>query len=197
MIEEGIDMSTRASVEIQILQVRGKILVFLLLALGVFFGARMALSPKVEEFDLWVRGILWTGSLLVWSSWLYRAYLNLRTVFAYETERSAGMAVILHFIPFVNLFKPYQILCELWVKSAPRERSDSRALLVSWWSVWLLSWMYYIWNVPLSRALPPSFDPLFTFLDITFLPASCLLAARLVWTLTTFQRARHDEASST
>ena len=72
-------MSHTGAVYIQVLELRSKILVTLLLVLGAFFAVRMMMSPGLEQFDIWLRGGLWLLIILVWSSWIFRAYGNLES----------------------------------------------------------------------------------------------------------------------
>ena len=184
-------MSHTGAVYIQVLELRSKILVTLLLVLGAFFAVRMMMSPGLEQFDIWLRGGLWLLIILVWSSWIFRAYGNLEKVFGLTTKRSPLMAVLVHFIPLVHLFKPYQVFREIWQKSAPLERRHERVLLGVWWGVWVLCPFYYAWNRALFQAFPYAFvDTLLTCLDVALFPLSCVLAARVIWTITAFQASQ-------
>lgn len=80
--------------------------------------------------------------------WLYRAYANLRALGHPRSalEHSPGWAVGFFFIPFVNLFMPFRVVREVWVKSDPRVRTRedylfgppvSTALVLAWWLTWI------------------------------------------------------------
>lgn len=70
--------------------------------------------------------------------WIYRANQNLQAVWDQRMEFTPGWAVGWYFIPFANLFKPYQAMKEMWAV-AHREPAQGNTLLQSWWTLWLIS----------------------------------------------------------
>ncbi len=86
-------------------------------------------------------------TVVVFLMWLHRAYRNLRALTTEPLEASPGWAVGYWFIPIVNLFRPYQIVKEVWNKSDPvrdlsgtfisDEPMRSTTLLGVWWGFWL------------------------------------------------------------
>jgi hypothetical protein len=78
--------------------------------------------------------------LLLYCVWIYRTNLNCRN-FSPALTFSARWAVGCHFIPVMNLFRPYQAVQEIWkVSNNPRSwHGDPPSLLVGiWWLFWLL-----------------------------------------------------------
>lgn len=79
--------------------------------------------------------------------WIHRVYKNLRSLDARNLEFSPGWAVGWFFIPIANLFVPYRVVKEIWVKSDPGidkpvetwQRNDTPALLPLWWGFWIVS----------------------------------------------------------
>lgn len=70
--------------------------------------------------------------------WIYRANQNLRAISDRSMEFTPGWAVGWYFIPFANLFKPYQAMKEIWAV-AHREPPKATGLLRCWWTLWLIS----------------------------------------------------------
>ena len=91
---------------------------------------------------------VYLATAVVFLMWLHRAYKNLYA-FGVRTEQSPGWAVGNWFIPILNLFRPYQTVKELWVKSDPgvdfskgyadAGLSASQPTLVGvWWAAWIV-----------------------------------------------------------
>lgn len=82
---------------------------------------------------------------IVWLFWLYRAYSTLTVLGTRKSRFTPGWAVGYWFIPFVNLVRPYQIVVDLWLRSASLNATDSvehlprPALVGWWWAVYLLT----------------------------------------------------------
>jgi len=80
--------------------------------------------------------------------WIYRSHKNLRVFGAIELKYSPGWAVGGFFVPLLNLFRPYQVIAEIWKASA---KGASRGggtnwkfeqipvYFSLWWGLWLLS----------------------------------------------------------
>ena len=84
--------------------------------------------------------------------WVHRAYKSLQDLGRPSDRFSPGWAVGYWFIPFINLVRPYQIMKELWLRSAERPAADrtetpmfktleekAPSLIGWWWGVWLIS----------------------------------------------------------
>jgi hypothetical protein len=82
---------------------------------------------------------------IAWLSWLHRAYDNLRLVGSRTTQFTPGWAVGYWLIPIVNLFRPYQIMRELWLRSENgnilSSLTGARAvpIVAWWWGAWLVA----------------------------------------------------------
>jgi len=82
--------------------------------------------------------------------WLHRAYRNLPALGAVKLDTTPGWAVGYFFIPFVNLFKPFQVVKEIWRESTPGmetqtsfgggySRTGTPALVGWWWAFWIIA----------------------------------------------------------
>ena len=73
--------------------------------------------------------------------WIYRASANAHTIDSGLTIR-AGWAVGWYFIPFANLWKPFQAMKETWLAShygVDWGAGDATGLLNWWWGLWLVA----------------------------------------------------------
>lgn len=78
--------------------------------------------------------------------WVYTAYANLLALGVKDSKFSTGNAIGWFFVPIFNLFRPYQVIDEIWNGSNPNVAGDtnrtknissSSALIGHWWG-WLL-----------------------------------------------------------
>jgi hypothetical protein len=75
--------------------------------------------------------------------WIYRSAHNIRSIVgARQMAFTPGWAVGWFFIPFANLWKPYQAMKEIWSRSFSKDPKweVTTWLLPLWWFLWL------IWN---------------------------------------------------
>ncbi len=73
--------------------------------------------------------------------WTYRANVNCRGFGADGMKFTPGWTVGWYFVPFMNLFKPYQALKEIWqVSNNPSNwlNQGGNALLGWWWAMWII-----------------------------------------------------------
>jgi len=85
--------------------------------------------------------------------WIYRAYKNLQAMNIPGLKYSPSWAVGYFFIPILNLFRPYQVVKEIWQQCA--SAADSKlygtelvevSAKIGWW------WMFFVVHWMLSRA---------------------------------------------
>lgn len=91
-------------------------------------------------------GLLYMGVFIatgvVFLKWIHRANLNCRGFGATGMKFSPGWAIGCYFVPFLNLFRPYQAMKEIWqVSRNPAEwaKQSTSALLGWWWALWIIS----------------------------------------------------------
>jgi tetratricopeptide (TPR) repeat protein len=87
-------------------------------------------------------------TVVLFLMWLYRAHRNLPALGTQNLRFSPGWAVGYWFIPIVNIFKPYQVLKEIWKASDPSvdlsetsswKNAPTSHLLGWWWAFFLIS----------------------------------------------------------
>ncbi len=86
--------------------------------------------------------VIVAGVLLL--MWLHRAYTNLLAL-GHTPRFTPGWAVGYWFIPIVNLWRPYQVMKDWWLRSEGDtmvpgyERVTAPSVLSAWWACWICS----------------------------------------------------------
>jgi hypothetical protein len=70
--------------------------------------------------------------------WIYRTNKNLHAFSGERMTFTPGWSVGWYFIPFANLYKPYQVMKEIWQVSH-KNRAVTLSILGWWWALWLIS----------------------------------------------------------
>ena len=87
-------------------------------------------------------------TVIAFLSWINGASSNLQSLGVRDQRFSPGWAVGAWFVPIVMLFRPYQIMKEIWKGSYPASSDTTAAgwesasvspLLGFWWAAWLVS----------------------------------------------------------
>ncbi len=81
---------------------------------------------------------------VIFLRWLFLSHSNVGALGATNTVFTSGWAIGWYFIPFANLWKPYQALSETFEASHPDHLEnwwDARRpdILPLWWGLWILS----------------------------------------------------------
>ncbi len=163
-------------------------------------GAGIAISPaEAESLDSLAgltgvaQFLIYLGAAIAFLTWIYQAYKNLQRLQIAGLSYSPGWAVGWYFVPVLNLFRPYQVMQEIWKASDSGALSQSSeswkwkrgALLLSaWWALWIAGNL--ISNILFSRSLRTNDmpqDALASLLHLTIiadglhiLAAICLIA---------------------
>jgi hypothetical protein len=85
--------------------------------------------------------------------WKYRTNKNCHGFGANDMRFTPGWAVGWHFVPIMNLFRPYQVMQEIWkVSTNPITWQDQRssALIKWWWFSYLISGFFGKYSAKLS-----------------------------------------------
>lgn len=97
------------------------------------------------------------ASIVFFILWFRRAYYNLN-IRSSNTEHNESWAVYSWFVPIISIYRPYQIMKEMWTKTsisiARQNKStivDNSTYIISiWWTLWIIS--NYIGKNILKRA---------------------------------------------
>lgn len=99
--------------------------------------------------------IVFIVSAITFIQWFRRAYynLNIRT----KCNHSEGWAAGSWFVPIISLYRPYQIMKEMWMETTKIIKSksndyveDSTLIIGIWWTLWIIS--NFIGNYVLKSA---------------------------------------------
>lgn len=80
-------------------------------------------------------GLVCLAALILW---MHRAYSNLHNSYR-GTIHTPGWAIGAWFVPFLNLWRPFKIMQEIWRNSSVPERVRSDHLVTAWWVLWILT----------------------------------------------------------
>ena len=104
----------------------------------------LATSTTANELRVGVVGMLLAiaclGVIVVFATWTYRMNANIHALGSNNLRFTPSWAVGWYFVPIANLWKPYQVVCELWLASnnpAGWQTDRSSKLLSWWWTTWL------------------------------------------------------------
>ncbi|WP_181791425.1 DUF4328 domain-containing protein [Myxococcus llanfairpwllgwyngyllgogerychwyrndrobwllllantysiliogogogochensis] len=105
------------------------------------------------------KAVIWLLSAVYFLTWQYRAVRIAGLIDV--SQASPRWAILSWFVPGMNLFKPYQILRDLWLDLGG---AASRTTLIrAWWCIGLLTLTLGVWNqsmVLLGEIVGISFDAL-------------------------------------
>lgn len=76
------------------------------------------------------------GATIAFCSWIHRSNRNLRTLTQEPVRFSPGWSVGWFFVPVMNLFRPFQVMNEIYRLSHAERRGSP--LLGIWWGLWLV-----------------------------------------------------------
>lgn len=81
------------------------------------------------------------ASFILVSLWTFRAMKNLHLSGAREASMSPGWAVGWYFIPFANLWKPYEGMLQIWrgSMSLAGQPAQVAGFVGWWWATWIVS----------------------------------------------------------
>jgi len=135
-------------------------------------------------------------------AWMYRVHCNLPALGHRELDSKPIWVIVCWFVPIMNLFCPYQVMREIWVRSAPQaapsEDSSSAILVICWWSAWIGMIGLAAWGNFLDRSVTTLEGVvLATWADIAHLIAIMVAGVLLICIVTATdlrQLRRYQEA---
>ncbi len=144
------------------------------------------------------------ANAVAFSFWVHRVARNAQS-FKGPLSASPGMAVGCFFIPILNLWRPYQVISEIWRAS---EADGPRPVLLSnapgapmWILLWWLSWIisgFIVRFATVNTTFQPSMESLHSTMLWILIGAvleavALALAVSLVWSIT----RRQERAAAT
>jgi len=112
----------------------------------------LAASDTRQEAIAAVQSLLYLTTMVVFIRWFRRAYRNLEPLDAPQPRFKSWWTIGGWFIPIANLFRPKQILNDIWRGSDPELKlsADVPLFFGLWWLLWIVS--NYVNNVALRLA---------------------------------------------
>ncbi|WP_162426577.1 DUF4328 domain-containing protein [Pontibacter pudoricolor] len=113
-------------------------------ASGIFSEEAMAANDAREQLVAGIYFLLFAGSGLAFVLWFRRAYYNLQQRTG-ANSFSDGWALGSWFVPILCLYRPYQIMRELYLDTSRmlaafgQEYALKTTYLGSWWALWIFS----------------------------------------------------------
>ena len=141
---------------------------------------------------------LYLSTVVLFLMWFHRAYKNLTPLGAVGLQYSPGWTIGAWFIPIGNLFIPYRIAKEIWVKSGERHEeyaflnteSTVPSVIGTWWGFWIVSNISINLTAGLGTATSGKFEELMLpLMSATASILAAMYAIRMIKMLT----ARQEE----
>ncbi len=119
-------------------------------SLGVYSSETLATSAaeandkRQQIVAVFQSGVAIT-TIIVFAMWIHRANFNSRALGAQDMKFTPGWSVGYYFIPFLNLWRPYQAMKEIWKTSKNPiawEGEERGAILPWWWFFYLVAGMF-------------------------------------------------------
>lgn len=118
----------------------------------ILLSSKIIAGQTIPEAEYQVFGIFYLlvflTTAVLFLMWIYYTHRNLPALGARKLKYSPGWAVAYFFIPILNLFRPYQVVKEIWKASDPNVnvadgsswQNASTSLVIGWWwAIWLIS----------------------------------------------------------
>ena len=84
--------------------------------------------------------LILVATTVIWMIWQFRGQRNLLRARRAGVRFTPGWAVGWWFIPIVNLWKPFQSVRELWMRSDPSDRASRGWWVIGvWWAAFLVA----------------------------------------------------------
>lgn len=142
-----------ASIAIDAIAVFSGVMQYQLLSdfkLGIYSSEALATAAaETNDQRQQVIGLFQAGTaittIILFAMWIYRANFNARSLGAQNMKFTPGWSVGYYFIPFLNLWRPYQAMKEIWKASknpTSWEGEDRGTILPWWWFFFLIAGMF-------------------------------------------------------
>ncbi len=97
-----------------------------------------------NDFRQGILGLIWflalLSTMIFYCIWLYRSINNARSFNSSDFTLKPSWTVACYFVPFINLYGPYQDMQKLWkvCKNLPHWKNEKSSSLIKWW------WFFWI-----------------------------------------------------
>lgn len=148
--------------------------------------------------------ILYTITAILFLVWIHRAHRNLPSLGVEGLKYSPGWAVGGFFVPILSLFRPFQVVTEIWKASDPTvglddstawQNARTSPMVISWWLLFIISglvgWTIFRLSLraeSLEEMLTASW--LYLLINIVEIPAA-ILVIKVVRIIDSRQERKH------
>jgi hypothetical protein len=145
--------------------------------------------------------VVYITTAVVFCLWTHRANRNARALGATQMKFTPGWAVGWYFIPIANLWKPRQVMREIWHASENPSAgpNDTTPTLVSnWWTLWLVTNLLgqVAFRYGLSATTPKDAmaSEVFSLVSDFVQIGLCIVAVKMIKTIYEMQKSHAEPA---
>ncbi len=105
----------------------------------------LSLHHKIQSYITSFKALLYISSIILFLIWFQKAYSNI--IVQNQPNKKSNLAIWSWFIPVYNLFKPVQIMFEIWNQSTQKTITSSanvfqrngKIIITTWWFLYLIT----------------------------------------------------------
>lgn len=162
-----------------------------------------SISPMdIIELLLGLLGLaLYIATAVFFCMWTHRANRNARALGATHLQFTPGWAVGWFFIPIANLWKPRQVMREIWHASHnPQAGPDETTptLVSNWWTLWLvtniLGQLAFRYGLQADTARGMMTSEVFSLVSSFVEIGLCIVAVKMITTIYEMQKSHAEPA---
>lgn len=123
---------------------------------------------------------------IIYLVWFYRAYEYFRQNNLSDATTTSGMAIGYYFIPFVNIYKPFKTMEEVYTwNSLDSDEVSDTAIVSIWWALWIINLFVVRIALNLSESIAHQYVLLFSDLfEIAIFIIELVLITRITrWSI--------------
>ena len=143
--------------------------------------------------------IVYIAAIVMFCVWTYRANANIHALGAANLRFSPGWAVGWYFVPIANLWKPYQVMNEIWraSKNPSGWQDEASSSIVGWWWFWWIvsSVQISVETSPQQETLETAISP-FGLISVALDLIAAVFAFRVVKQVGLLQAEASDRSVS-
>lgn len=88
--------------------------------------------------------LVYLMTAIIFLRWTYLSSRNARSLVPDKLEYTPGWAVGWYFVPIANIWKPYQVMVEIFKASNPKfdddwQEASSLSVTSRWWTMWVIA----------------------------------------------------------
>lgn len=143
--------------------------------------------------------VVYITTAIAFCMWTHRANRNARALGAAQMKFTPGWAVGWYFIPIANLWKPRQVMREIWHASEnPSAALDDKTptLVSNWWTLWLvtnlLGQMAFRYGLRAETVRDVMASEVFSLVSDFVQIGLCIVAVKMIKTIYEMQKSHAE-----